>query len=385
MNIFLLGNGFDLHHMFPTNYHNFLHVTDFLIKYYVDSMKTVGDILGNDNLQENDEFISKCYGSHKSAYDNTSLNKDKISQIISIAKNNLWFSYLLKSFNKKAGWIDFEKEIAFVISKFKILFDNMNSCFFLTQPKDDAYYHVISHFDYFYSSDEYADCETNDEYTIEVPIGSGNYQKDKEKIIKTLYKSLQELSVVLKLYLEVFVDSVTDTLISESTIKKNPLFNVDSWIVTLNYTNTYEKIYSKSKIIDHTHGNVNSDIVLGINSDLSDELENIDTSFIFFKKYFQRVFYKTDESYIVNSEQIKVISHYDNGNNLKIIGHSLDETDKEIIKALFSVSRKITIYFYDTNDVGKYIKNLVKIYGKTEFDKIRVEKSLEFLPLEAIY
>lgn len=43
MHFLLLGNGFDLHFSLPTKYHNFLHTIDFLVKYYNDTFKTVGE------------------------------------------------------------------------------------------------------------------------------------------------------------------------------------------------------------------------------------------------------------------------------------------------------------------------------------------------------
>ncbi|MBO5338897.1 MAG: hypothetical protein J6A96_04275 [Clostridia bacterium] len=45
MDVYVIGNGFDLQHLLPTKYINFLNVVNFLISYYdKENMKTVGDV-----------------------------------------------------------------------------------------------------------------------------------------------------------------------------------------------------------------------------------------------------------------------------------------------------------------------------------------------------
>lgn len=111
MNIFLIGNGFDLSHGLPTKYENFLHVVDFLVQNYDSNMVTVGSVLGDDRLQEKDALIKKCYERYAAAYNDTLLSKDRINKLVEMAKKNVWFSYLLESFDEDLGWIDFEKEV----------------------------------------------------------------------------------------------------------------------------------------------------------------------------------------------------------------------------------------------------------------------------------
>ena len=52
MNIFLVGNGFDLHHKFPTRYIDFLHTMGFLIQNKDETYTTIGKIFGNADLQQ---------------------------------------------------------------------------------------------------------------------------------------------------------------------------------------------------------------------------------------------------------------------------------------------------------------------------------------------
>ena len=55
--------------------------------------------------------------------------------------------------------------------------------------------------------------------------------------------------------------------------------------------------------------------------------------------------------------------------------------NQEDTKNTDNVVDNITIMYHDRSAVGSYVKNLVSIYGKEEFDRIRYEKKLMFLPL----
>ena len=81
-----------------------------------------------------------------------------------------------------------------------------------------------------------------------------------------MYLHLRELANMLKLYLECFVDSITDKIGNDDTI--SPELNIydATHVCTLNYTKTFEKLYDDQKVF-HIHGNIDNDIVLGINAD----------------------------------------------------------------------------------------------------------------------
>ena len=50
LNILLLGNGFDLHHRFPTRYLDFLHTVRFLMIHEGETFDTVGSVFSHDSL-----------------------------------------------------------------------------------------------------------------------------------------------------------------------------------------------------------------------------------------------------------------------------------------------------------------------------------------------
>ena len=394
MNIFLLGNGFDLNHKFPTSYIDFLHTVKFLADHYTDSMATVADIFGDERIKNKSKNISESFSEYKSFYDKIILDENTMNFLVQKAKENIWFKYFSTAVEKELTWIDFEKEIKRVIIAFRDFFASCNIVFDLSDDiKNPQSKYIISCFDFFYDVKRFGEAVVTDEnlmqvldqYTIEVPIGSGHLESNKSKIISELYSSLCDLAEMLKIYLRLFIDSLSDKIKKEGFSIRNRSYPEIHTVFTLNYTNTIEKFYASEKTsVYHIHGNVDDNIVLGVNPDMYDEFDNMDTSFIRFKKYFQRVFYKTDIGYI--DARYKMIEFRQNAPQLVrnttvyVIGHSLDETDKDIIQEIFDLATNIKIFYHKEEAVGDYIENLVSIYGKTGFDSLRATKNIEFLP-----
>lgn len=396
--LMVLGNGFDLFHKLPTRYDNFLHVLDFLKEYYTDEMTTIGSIFGDSRLQSQDKFIAESYEKYKKAYDKVAIDSDRIIDLAQKASSNIWFAYLSKSLDEEIGWIDFEKEIARVIRKFDIFFDcdDVDFDFYIKTDHTEEYRYILSQFNFFYETNKnYLDLPSNfayageppkrvkEEYIIESPKGSKNYLINKKKIVGILNKELRELSVMLKAYLQIFVENAVEALVSiEDVFVKHNIFSDIWYTFTFNYTRTLEKAYPDYNYICHIHNDLENEIVLGINNDNKDELPDLDTTFIEFKKYHQRILYGIDHMYQKKVTDLKFrISHQRYNCTMYVVGHSLDITDKDIIKQLFEIPREIIILYHKKEVVNDYIGNLVSIYGKEEFDKVRVSKNLQFVPL----
>lgn len=394
MKILLLGNGFDLYHKLPTRYDSFLHTVDFLQQHFDEKKtKTIGDVFGDQRLQDNDSFIPVCYEVYKTVYDITGIDNLKVKRLLSFAEHNMWFKYFLKSYNKNLGWIDFEKEISKVVGAFNDFLLECSTEDVFIYPSDNAKRYIINFFNFFhfykrfssdrsYSSD-FGREEVRDDYKIEDPYGSEIYRINKEKIINELYNALLELAEMLKLYLDIFVNSPIEKMQEKGLIAKKSIFDDMGCVITFNYTETYEKLYTL-KQIHHIHGDLNNKIIIGVNPDANDEpnIDNfVDTVFLQFKKYFQRVLNSSDSSYLSAIKKIK-----DNkkifGNSLLdelyVAGHSLDVTDEDIIKEVFSLVDKIVVICHSTTAIADSINNLIKIYGKRDFDELRTRTDLEF-------
>jgi hypothetical protein len=395
LNILLLGNGFDLHHKFPTAYIDFLHTIKFLVEHYDEStMKTVADVFGDDRLKSKCKNIETSFAEYEYFYKETSLDADKVKEIIEKAKNNLWFKYFSTAAEKELTWIDFEKEISEVVEAFREFFDKAGMKFaFENYTKNEKSKFIIRRFGFFVirlsnvilagAGPAYT---IKPEYKKETPIGSEIYEIDKDKIISELYCSLRELTDLLKAYLKLFIDGVILEMEDLQFTIKNASYPQLGYVFTFNYTNTVEKLYTTEDVVFHIHGNVDENIVLGVNPDKYDEFEEMDTSFIRFKKYFQRVFYRADIGYMKAVDEVvgslKSAPSYAKDITVYVIGHSLDETDKDVIQEIFGLATKIKIFYHKDEVVGDYIKNLINIYGKSGFDSLRTRKDIEFVPHE---
>ena len=199
MNILLLGNGYDLNYKLPTSYRNFLLTIDFLTKCDLENIHSVDDVFGNADLQKEDKFIAESYEMHKGTYAAVTLDTKTLHALVEQAKRNIWFSYFLKSFNREAGWIDVEREIAFVVSHLQSFFDKADVTFLPSKACDEigSKYIIMDAFNFFVADAHYSRNalptgarKIKPEYTVEYPLGSGDHVINKEKIINELRDAL---------------------------------------------------------------------------------------------------------------------------------------------------------------------------------------------------
>ena len=427
MRVFMIGNGFDLFYNLPTKYVNFLQVTRYLIENkdnppMLNSTVSILSSVSREHPKSNIEACIKTYGENY----NTPLDVVSVQEYALLASQNIWFNYLVKSFNKDVGWIDFETEIGKVIVAIKRLLKEgpyyyKSKLWCKLNPLDKVNTHILLQFPYFLNlaeKEERYDTSNGKlsailfpirlDYVLEEPNGSGFYKVNEEKVASELYKSSRQLASLLGRYLSWFVEEPVKKL---SVKRKLPLYdalyprNDISYRISFNYTHTAEllryfddKSGNEIKCEDrycYIHGHLfsdNSQIVLGINADEDDKSASADTRFIQFKKYYQRVFYKTDLSYLdflrdtdrniqKGKEQFPT---FVGEHNLIVIGHSLDVTDREVITDVFTRANCISILYHDESAIKGYISNLITIFGKEGFDELRFSRHLEFLPLSAL-
>lgn len=393
MDILLLGNGFDLYHKLPTKYINFLNTVKFLQENFNETdMPTIGKVFNDERLYGIDSGIKECYEKYYTIYSNFPLNIEATKKLIELADKNVWFKYLSQLINKDITWIDFEKEIEKVVRAFEHYLENeyIEQLTFSNLVTHEANIMRIFNFFYYIVEENFVGdtkmhrLELNEQFMVQNPLNKKSYLS-KDKVISFLYNQLIELAEMLKLYLRNFVDVVVEKLKSINMIDEYIDLSQVRDVVTLNYTHTFESIYCKEikRNIYHIHGDVDFNIVLGINSNENDNLETVNTDFLRFKKYYQRVFYKTDIEYLMALKYNDIFDSR-NTNNLVVFGHSLDSTDKDIIMDLFMYSKKITIYCYNEKAMSDNIINLVNIYGREGFDILRSEKEMTFIVLDEI-
>ena len=109
-----------------------------------------------------------------------------------------------------------------------------------------------------------------------------------------LNKELEKLIRALEIYIVEFVAKV-NVLHKNSDIEKIK----PGYVLSFNYSDTYERIYGNGKQIeyDYIHGKADinkniltSNLVLGIDEYLDDSLKDKEVEFLTFKKFYQRIF-----------------------------------------------------------------------------------------------
>ncbi len=384
-NVFLIGNGFDLHHMLPTKYYDFMCVADYLNKNLLTFPLTIGNVFSKCTESKN---ITNCYNAHKDVFDLITVKSDAIVQMNNLLYNNIWFDYFRKTLNRDLGWIDFEKEIFTVINTLDEIVASDEDTVYLPQHELLPPF-ILSNFCFFVEVDDGVNIYPGDtldiyeKYLIEYPFSSGIYVADKKKIFDELFEKLLDFNQALNLYFDCFVENTFDLLHKDNYTNENriELINMADNSVSFNYTSTLERLYSNQKAF-HIHGRIrDKKMVLGVNPNESDDVGTNDTSLIKFKKYYQRESFGTDVEYI---EWYRKMINNKTEYRLIVIGHSLDETDKDIISDMFINAKEIYITYYDNDCKDNYIANIVRMFGKSGFDRFRREQQMQFVMLSEI-
>lgn len=413
MNILVIGNGFDIAHDLPTKYTDFLLFCDMILKLIKENhcenliprndekyKKWVNEC---DNLPlKKIEFINKSFCSEwivgMSEEDRTVCEKmfysdfgknflrnnpQLVKELYYLIYKNNWIEYFLQcNMHGKENWINFESEISKVIQ-------SINKGINENDP-EDVYNNILCLGNKFF----------NDKFTNNVPEYLHASAEEQKKIEKPeiSYKELRDILLAdLNKLIRAFEIYLTEYVEGIDIQEKSPdikALKIDH-VLSFNYTNTYENQYDNSKNIeyDYIHGkaDVNNTIetnnmVLGIDEYLKDNRKNKDIEFIAFKKYYQRIYKGTGckyKNWVDNIwEEKKGYGLSGNRYPLQIpfnqfpeehrhysyfFGHSLDVTDKDILRDLILNDNVYTTIFYHNKDaMGQQIANLVKVIGQDE-------------------
>lgn len=401
MEILLIGNGFDLAHGLPTRYKDFL---GFCVAmqgiYSFRDGASVGEY--ETECLANYHFTHKTKTMLKSAFSCRSIsdarfiyddckyvtNDPALDEMSNLLYDNLWYEYFLGKRELGDGWVDFETEIARII-----------------QALDGAIRQFRSGKDYnslnttiqevLVEFSEITCRSISDLYNNEITlIGT----------IKTLELDLKRLVRAFEVYLTECIPPLT----AESRIKDMAEISKSiDHVLSFNYTDIYEKLYGDMFVGDgkveycYIHGKADysnsmetNNMVLGINEYLRGSEKNNDTTFIAFKKYFQRILKSTQSDYLTwaqnntfkfrdtaktfaraydlslsDPELIRVVPKE---SKLYIFGHSLDKTDGDVLRNLILNDNIQTfIYYYreteeDHHYLANLITNLVRVIGSDE-------------------
>lgn len=346
--LLVIGNGFDLHHGMKTRYDDFL----MFVKAYIKDKDSVFS----------EYNISLAY-----------------MQLFEGVEKNNFVKFLVEYSEQINGWIDFEiviKNIIQYLGKFieNELQKNKGEIDFVVMDKSGFADLVVDKFDKFFYFDE--DCG----YKFTKGYQSNLYGVDKDEIIKGLRREFDEFRGYLKWYLMYIELYLRDKEVTDGCKPFNQIKDIGAeYIITFNYTDTYNLYDIPKENVTHIHGELEKEIVLGY-----DDVDEDSLDYVFFKKYFQCIKYGTDlltkceNGYMTNYQGSRIPP------KIYFFGHSLDETDEEYLNKLLGYSRysEIHVFYLDDTDYERKVINLIKLLGKEEAVKAINSKRIQFVQIE---
>lgn len=370
MNILVIGNGFDLAHDLPTSYRAFLDFTKAYEKYKDvcmagESVKEEWEKADEANREFIVYFANLC-----------DRKKELFVELNELTINNLWLKHFY-DVRIKQGWIDFESEISRIIQ----ILESVRIQVIEEKKAGKLVIHVPK-----YQEEALQGFRVDSTIIESLKFVDGTKER--------LHDDLNRLIRCLEIYLCDYVGNI-EIENKHPDIEGLPIIDK---VLSFNYTNTYEKLYAKNPYIeyDYIHGRAtientvdSNNMVLGIDEYLKGDARNENIEFIEFKKFFQRIHKETgclyrnwvdaiesgeaiSETIAIYKEQEKTVRETKQVNFHKVFffGHSLDVTDKDVIRdMILSDKVKTTIFYRDKADYGQKITNLVKIIGQDELIK----------------
>lgn len=377
MNILVIGNGFDLAHGLPTKYTHFLEffiklipICNKYINFDFNRYKTIylDDYLLNKQVEKVSEYTYKI----KNDICEIKIKDSMLKEIFECVNHNFWIYYFMQ-LSKNGNWIDFERDIFQVIQSIDKDMEGKN------------FYGQIDFLSNKYLENTFLYKTIDSLFTDENGERMGKEQITYQELRDKLHKDLDRLIRALEIYLTQYVENQNIKVISPDIKEKEVVIQINrnkhttlfAKVISFNYTNTFQKLYGKSKEIeyDYIHGKADihntietNNMVLGIDEYLPDDRRNKDIEFIAFKKFYQRIYKETGCKYKEWVDKIRL--NKEQSHNLYIFGHSLDVTDKDVLRDLILNDNVYTTIFYLNKSVmGQQIANLVKVIGQDELIK----------------
>lgn len=384
--LLMIGNGFDLYHKLPTRYTDFLAFVQNwdTFKSNYDTYKSTKDDSDREKidasesikvrLDENGKLTSETmidFASYVSHFKDSN-----IEYLDEQLKDNKWIKYFIKINYNEEGWIDFEKEIENVLLIIEDYYCNIHKIIGKV-PRAVLKEKTILIFDILGKKAYKTFYNFNGSVLSKMRYDSINFDSHKRDFLELLKNELDILIECLYIYLSDFVSIIKCDIYSQQV---KDLGNV--FLLSFNYTNTYKTIYEKYMMENHAvHGDfMGGELVLGVSDDAFDNLGENKLDYIYFQKYFQRIQKRTGSFYKkwLELSDDKLI------NEVYIMGHSLDKTDKTIIEEIFNAKyvEKIYIFFHNQWAYENLVIKLIEIFGRDFIIEKVAKEEIIFKKLE---
>lgn len=353
--------------------------------------------------------------------------KISVEQVIKLKKQleeNVWYQYFSDHVREVKTWIDFENKIKLALDAacnfFQVVDDlaQKNSNFETKIRSDKETSHSIFINTYtcrvlellglfncrYYKYDMngiVSECREHEDWiSSENEIRENFIQKNKkynkfkfEVVENHLQNNLNNFSELFNEYLLVIERLFSKKLLSiKNDLKLLKMSKIDK-VFSFNYTSTFENLYGTVGV-EFLHGKVSKNkgeinIVLGVSS--LDKQSLIKYGFYGFLKYHQKLLNDTDYLFLDDStdlvQEICSSSNYlDSGTtfNFYIWGHSLDSSDEQYIRELFSFNKgsdqnvRVIILYFNKQAKFDVLANLLEILEKELVEKWMKKGWLKF-------
>ena len=250
--------------------------------------------------------------------------------------SNSFIRCFINVVSENQNWIDCEKEIEIIVTMFlKIMhdrnvFDNIPYCIEKDNTSLESY-----EFDRLKLMNRF--CEKSNTKKIEL----------RDNYIKKMSNQIEEI---------------------------NP-----DYVINFNYTNTYEHYGINRKNVCYVHGSVqDNNMVLGIR-----DIDEKDINSIYFKKFFQRIQKHTDVIQWDRFIEDHGLGSKFNIANTYFFGHSLSNTDGDLIRSIYENSCKINIFHLNIQkDYEQKVINLIDTLGKESVIQGIYSGKIKFIPIK---
>ncbi|WP_170231077.1 AbiH family protein [Psychrobacter frigidicola] len=410
--ILIIGNGFDLAHFLPTKYEHFIHAMR-VVEEATSDTSLAFEHLYKDLLDNEDFILTKCKELYKT--EEIEMTAEKVDNLRDKLIDNGWFQFFKSQIDSGIDtWIDFENEIKNALNSICSLVDEIErdaQHFLIAEDrkvasiqaklitekmfrKHPAIVKILWQFEIIEKNQvDRRHFILNREF-IKYYHGRAVYL-DTNKVFLNLIKHWNNFIEIFSIYIE-YIDTFNPrkTLVVPKALSKD-----ECTIYSFNYSSTVERIYNHAHI-QFLHGktgvNNTNTIVLGISA-----LENkllVEEKAYGFVKYYQKLVNNTDYQFLRGNPDLTGLEKekFETstlGSNeiieIYIWGHSLDSSDSDYIKEIFSFNQgpnpSINLIIYYFSSPHAQLANLISIMGKDVIERWMKEGWLEFVESPDVY
>ncbi|MEP2937560.1 MAG: AbiH family protein [Gilvibacter sp.] len=334
--ILIIGNGFDLAHNYKTSYNDFAN-------YIIENILTPAIINSNIHKYEGglirEHFIKNL---------NDNMTNNSGNELGSFVNRIIFYKVRKLDSGISDTLKEFSSEIKKIISNAflgKLFNDQYENWFDI----ENAYFSEL--------------VSIEEKYTT---------LRQKKVVIKTLNSDLEEIKSILINYLRSIETERNDLI---NTFFRSEWFdNLEyAYVLNFNYTNSIENYFQPSKHvkINYIHGNLDShNIVFGYGNDQHSKYGIIkETGIDEYLKYFKTFQYLNDKKY--NEIYDLALQHFEDYDVL-IIGHSLGQTDKTLLKEILDNDKCQRIHIFKRSDLNDNSIGLKEEFNKLIFSISRI-------------